>query len=155
MQTIKISLKHLDEYLKQADKDSFAKEVEQLANSLGYSTKDEHCKKVYETICDKKFHPAFNIDGLQRIAITFHSSKGLEFDQVVLFTSDYRLATEQDICNHYVAATRAKSKLILIYISDDKNAEIYAKNIISLLAKSHLKMRDIATVVNCKNCLKV
>lgn len=48
-----------------------------------------------------------------------------------------------------------KSKLILIYISDDKNAEIYAKNIISLLAKSHLKMRDIATVVNCKNCLKV
>ena len=109
----------------------------------------------YETICDKKFHPAFNIDGLQRIAITFHSSKGLEFDQVVLFTSDYRLATEQDICNHYVAATRAKSKLILIYISDDTNAEIYAKNIISLLAKSHLKMRDIATVVNCKNCLKV
>ena len=82
LQTIKISLKHLDEYLKQADKDSFAKEVEQLANSLGYSTKDEHCKKVYETICDKKFHPAFNIDGLQRIAITFHSSKGLEFDQV-------------------------------------------------------------------------
>lgn len=65
------------------------------------------------------------------------------------------MATEQDICNHYVAATRAKSKLILIYISDDTNAEIYAKNIISLLAKSHLKMRDIATVVNCKNCLKV
>lgn len=155
LQTIKISLKHLDEYLKQADKDSFAKEVEQLANSLGYSTKDEHCKKVYETICDKKFHPAFNIDGLQRIAITFHSSKGLEFDQVVLFASDYRLATEQDICNHYVATTRAKSKLILIYTSDDKNAEIYAKNIISLLAKSHLKMRDIATVVNCKNRLKV
>ena len=89
------------------------------------------------------------IDGLQRIAITFHSSKGLEFDQVVLFASDYRLATEQDICNHYVATTRAKSKLILIYTSDDKNAEIYAKNIISLLAKSHLKMRDIATVVNC------
>ena len=46
-------------------------------------------------------------------------------------------------------------KTDLIYTSDDKNAEIYAKNIIGLLAKSHLKMRDIATVVNCKNCLKV
>ena len=147
LQTIKISLKHLDEYLKQADKDSFAKEVEQLANSLGYATKEEHCKKVYETICDKKFHPAFNIDGLQRIAITFHSSKGLEFDQVILFTSDYRLATEQDICNHYVAATRAKSKLILIYISGDTNAAIYAKNINNILAESGLKMKDVATVV--------
>jgi superfamily I DNA/RNA helicase len=147
LQTIKISLKHLDEYLKQADKDSFAKEVEQLANSLGYSTKDEHCKKVYETICDKKFHPAFNIDGLQRIAITFHSSKGLEFDQVILFVSDYTLETEQDICNHYVAATRAKSKLILVHISDDGRAAIYVKNIKKILAESNLTMRKIATVV--------
>lgn len=53
MQTIKISLKHLDEYLKQADKDSFAKEVEQLANSLGYSTKDEHCKKCMKPFAIK------------------------------------------------------------------------------------------------------
>lgn len=148
LQTIKISLKHLDEYLKQADEDSFAKEVEQLANSLGYSTKDEHCKKVYETICDKKFHPAFNIDGLQRIAITFHSSKGLEFDQVILFVSDYTLETDQDICNHYVAATRAKSKLILVHISGDGRAAIYVKNIKKILAESNLTMRKIATVVD-------
>ena len=148
LQTIKISLKHLDEYLKQADKDSFAKEVEQLANSLGYSIKDEHCKKVYETICDKKFYPAFNIDGLQQIAITFHSSKGLEFDQVILFVSDYTLETEQDICNHYVATTRAKSKLILVHISDDGRAAIYVKNIKKILAESNLTMRKIATVVD-------
>ena len=141
-------MKHLDEYLKQADKDSFAKEVEQLANSLGYSIKDEHCKKVYETICDKKFYPAFNIDGLQRIAITFHSSKGLEFDQVILFVSDYTLETEQDICNHYVATTRAKSKLILVHISDDGRAAIYVKNIKKILAESNLTMRKIATVVD-------
>lgn len=117
-------------------------------NDLGYSTKDEHCKKVYETICDKKFHPAFNIDGLQRIAITFHSSKGLEFDQVILFVSDYTLETEQDICNHYVAATRAKSKLILVHISDDGRAAIYVKNIKKILAESNLTMRKIATVVD-------
>ena len=148
LQTIKISLKHLDEYLKQSDKDSFAKEVEQLANSLGYSTKDEHCKKLYETICDKKFHPAFNIDGLQQIALTFHASKGLEFDQVILFVSDYTLETDQDICNHYVAATRAKSKLILVHISGDGRAAIYVKNIKKILAESNLTMRKIATVVD-------
>lgn len=110
--------------------------------------KDVYCKKVYETICDKKFHPAFNIDGLQRIAITFHSSKGLEFDQVILFVSDYTLETDQDICNHYVAATRAKSKLILVHISGDGRAAIYVKNIKKILAESNLTMRKIATVVD-------
>ena len=148
MHTIKKSLEHLGEYLKQEDKDSFVKEIEQLANFLGYATKEDHCKKVYETICDEKYHPAFNMDGLQRIAITFHSSKGLEFDQVVLFVSDYTLETDQDVCNHYVAATRAKSKLILVYIRGDKKTEKYVKNIKKILAVSNLTMRKIATVVD-------
>lgn len=148
LHTIKKSLEHLGEYLKQEDKDSFVKEVEQLANFLGYTTKEDHCKKVYETICDEKYHPAFNMDDLQRIAITFHSSKGLEFDQVVLFVSDYTLETNQDVCNHYVAATRAKSKLILVYIRGDKKTEKYVKNIKKILAVSNLTMRKIATVVD-------
>ena len=78
----------------------------------------------------------------------FHSSKGLEFDQVILFVSDYTLETDQDICNHYVAATRAKSKLILVHISGDRKAAIYVKNIKKILAESNLTMRKIATVVD-------
>ena len=67
-----------------------------------------------------------------------------------------------DVSNHFIGTNNSfaieeiiKPFMKDVYTSDDKNAEIYAKNIISLLAKSHLKMRDIATVVNCKNCLKV
>ena len=67
-----------------------------------------------------------------------------------------------DVSNHFIGTNNSfaieeiiKPFMKDVYNSDDKNAEIYAKNIISLLAKSHLKMRDIATVVNCKNCLKV
>lgn len=63
--------------------------------------------------------------------------------------SDYRLSSEEDIYNHYVAATRAKSKLILVYINNDWNAGQFAKNINKILAESNLKMRDVATVVNC------
>lgn len=93
------------------------------------------------------------MDELKRIAITFHSSKGLEFEQVVLFVSDYRLASEEDVYNHYVAATRAKAKLILVYINGDYRASQFAKNINNILGKSGLKIKDIATVINCLDCL--
>lgn len=49
----------------------------------------------------------------------------------------------------YVAATRAKSKLIMVYINGDWNAKQFAKNINRILAESNLKMSDVATVVNC------
>ena len=142
----------MDECIKQEDTSAFVKQVELIADYLGYDIKEEHCKKVYETICDPKFHPAFNMDELKRIAITFHSSKGLEFEQVVLFVSDYRLANEEDIYNHYVAATRAKNKLILVYIDNDWNAGQFRMNINKILGKSSLKMKDVATVVNCIGC---
>lgn len=146
---IKKSLSLLDECIKQEDTSAFVKQVELIADYLGYETKEEHCQNLYKTISDQQFHPAFNMDELKRIAITFHSSKGLEFDQVILFVSDYRLSSVEDIYNHYVAATRAKSRLILVYIHDDWNAKQYRNNIKNLLAKSNLKMKDVATIVNC------
>lgn len=153
MNYIKKSLSLLDECIKQEDISVFVKRVEVIADYLGYDTKEEHCKKVYETICDPKFHPAFNMDELKRIAITFHSSKGLEFEQVVLFVSDYKLSSEEDVYNHYVAATRAKTKLILVYINGDWSAGQFAKNINNILGKSGLKMKNVATIVNCTECI--
>lgn len=145
---IKKSLSILDDCIKKEDTNAFVKQVKLIADYLGYSTKKEHCQKVYETICDTKFHPAFNIDELKRIAITFHSSKGLEFEQVVLFVSDYRLLSEEDVYNHYVAATRAKTKLILVYVNGDVATRQFAKNIANILWKSGLKINDIATIAN-------
>lgn len=146
---IKKSLRIIDECIKQKDASGFEKQIVIMANYLGYEAKTEHCERLYRTICDKRYHPAFNIDDLNRIAITFHSAKGLEFEQVILFVSDYRLSSEQDIYNHYVAATRAKSKLIMVYINGDWNASQFAKNINGILSESNLKMKDVATVVNC------
>lgn len=149
---IKKTLSVLDECIKQEDTSGFEKQIGLMATYLGYEIKSDHCDKLYRTICDKRYHPAFDIEGLKRIAITFHSSKGLEFDQVILFVSDYRLSSDQEIYNHYVAATRAKSKLIMIYVNDDWNASQFAKNVNRILAESGLKMSDVATVVNCLCC---
>jgi len=149
---IKKGLSVLDEYIKQEDVGGFSKQVAIMAEYLGYETKDDHRERLYKTITDEKFHPAFNVDELQRIAITFHSSKGLEFEQVILFVSDYRLSSVQDIYNYYVAATRAKTKLIMVYINNDLNAKQFANNINNILAESNLKMSDVTTVLDCIHC---
>ena len=62
--------------------------------------------------------------------------------------SDYRLSSEEDVYNHYVAATRAKTKLILVYVNGEWSAGQFAKNINNILGKSGLKMKDVATVPN-------
>ena len=74
-------------------------------------------------------------------------------EQVVLFVSDYKLSSEEDVYNHYVAATRAKTKLILVYVNGDWSAGQFAKNINNILGKSGLKMKDVATIANCTECI--
>ena len=67
-------------------------------------------------------------------------------------TRSIEAKNEEDIYNHYVAATRAKNKLILVYIDNDWNAGQFRMNINKILGKSSLKMKDVATVVNCIGC---
>ena len=86
----------------------FEKQIVSMADYFGYETKSDHCERLYRTISNKCYHSAFNIENLKYIAITFHSSKGLEFNQIIVFVSDYSLSSEQDIYNHYVAVTRVK-----------------------------------------------
>lgn len=147
--SIKRDLLKLEESIKGYDLDKFKNHIEMMAQRLGYTTKLEHCQQLYRTITDTKYHPAFNVEKLQRIATTFHSSKGLEFDQVVLFMSDYPKLDEQEIYNHYVAATRAKSKLIMVHINGDRYAAQFDKNIRKIITESGLKLENVATIVNC------
>lgn len=144
---IKRTLSNLDKCIKEENYPSFEKYVTLLASYLGYKVNSNHCDKLYQTICHKKYHSAFYIDDLKHIAITFHSSKGLEFDQVILFVSDYKLLNEQDIYNYYVATTRAKSRLIMVYIKEDWKAKQFANNIKVILNESNVKMKDVATVI--------
>lgn len=123
---------------------SFSKSVCKLAEYLGYDARNDHLKKLYKTICDPSYHVSFDSDRYQNIAITFHSSKGLEFDQVIIFADDYRLSDMQSIYNHYVAVTRAKSKLIIVkqYSCD---ANCFQTNIEKLFAKSGLALSNVVS----------
>lgn len=146
---IKQALVKLDECIKEKSFDKFEKQIYIMAQDFGYTTNQDHCLKLYTTITDTKYHPAFNVDSLQRIAMTFHSSKGLEFEQVILFVSDYQLSNNQQVYNHYVAVTRAKSKLVMVCINDDENAKKYFVNISKIMNESNLKIDDVVTIKYC------
>lgn len=124
------------------DEHSFYSAVKELATYLGYATRADHLKKLLQTITDEKFHVAFETEKYQHIAITFHSSKGLEFDQVIVFAEDYRLSDISSLCNHYVAVTRAKNKLMIVKLNN-YNANCFQTNLAKIFAKSNLGISDL------------
>ena len=81
----------------------------------------------------------------QNIALTLHSSKGLEFDQVILFVGDYNLSKKEDIYNHYVAVTRAKEKVVIIKF-DDYPGSKFENNLSEIVALSGLNIDDLVTL---------
>lgn len=130
--------------LSKDDEPTFCHNVENLAEYLGYETRSDHLNKLYRTIFDTSYHVAFETDKYQHIAITFHSSKGLEFDQVIVFASDYRLSDMSSVYNHYVSVTRAKSKVVIVKLND-YNANCFQTNLAQLLSESNLNIADIVS----------
>ena len=92
--TIKSLLGKIQTSVGDGEKVFFAS-VQNLSEYLGYSVRLDHVKKLYKTIADETFHVAFDTDNYKHIAITFHSSKGLEFEQVIVFI-DFQ------ICQAYI-----------------------------------------------------
>lgn len=123
----------------------FSKRINELAQYIGCVVKTEHIQKLYDTIVDERYHVAFEPDKYKHIAITFHSSKGLEFEQVIIFAEDYRLSDMASIYNHYVAVTRAKSKLIIVELNN-YNANCFHKNLGNLFKKCGLKISDVVSL---------
>ncbi|OXS24575.1 MAG: DNA helicase UvrD [Acetobacterium sp. MES1] len=124
------------------DEPSFNIAVNKLAEYLGYETRDDHLSKLYRTISDESFHVAFEPDKYQHIAITFHSSKGLEFEQVIVFAEDYRLSDMASIYNHYVSVTRAKSRLIIVKLNN-YNANCFQSNLVHIFSLSGIDINNI------------
>ena len=72
----------------------------------------------------------------------------MEFDQVILFAEDYKLNQSDTIYNHYVAATRAKEKLIIVYDETDYNAKKFYCNLQRIISKRNKKIEDFLTVID-------
>lgn len=75
--------------------------------------------KFKETILDKQYDNAYNGKEYKHKIMTIHSAKGLEFEQVIIFSDDFKVHLNKDINEHYVATTRAKEKLIIIINNEE------------------------------------
>jgi len=141
---VKVLLEKVATAVNSDDVDIFEIEVNNLATYIGYPTRKEHLNNLYQTISDTTFHVAFEPEKYQHIAITFHSSKGLEFEQVIVFAEDYRLSDMGSIYNHYVAVTRAKSKLIIVEMNE-YNANCFHRNIARIFNSCSLQISDVVS----------
>lgn len=102
------------------NKSEFLTEVRNLYEILGYELNDNEYNAIIETLNNNEYKKAYEDNVHNHVVMTIHSSKGLEFDEVILFSKDYNLTKEEEKNNHYVSITRAKKKLIIFYdIQDD------------------------------------
>lgn len=131
-----------------ADENQFNEKVSDLARFLGYGTQLKDLSALYDTISTDKYINSFISDNIKHRAMTFHSSKGLQFDQVILFVEDYNLRDEVSFYNHYVATTRAKSKLIFISIKENYGTRLFYQNIAKRLGQSGLTLEKLVTITS-------
>lgn len=116
-------LKHTD--ISNVDIDSILKEFFSI---LEIEIKDgEEVVKFKETISNMAYDNAYNGKRYKHKIMTIHSSKGLEFEQVVLCASDFKLHLNRDKNEHYVATTRAKDRLVIFL--DNENYIKYVNGI--------------------------
>ncbi|MCL1994608.1 MAG: ATP-dependent helicase [Defluviitaleaceae bacterium] len=121
------------------DKQKFSEKFKSISQLFGYTsanTSDKNIDRLFETVNDKQYTVSVDTDLPLHCAMSLHKSKGLEFDQAVIFLEDYAhngKVEPSHINNHYVACTRAKSKLIIVDTSHsdakamcDKLTELFA-----------------------------
>lgn len=113
------SLKDLKVILDNLCKDLTSKSVEECYEFCGFSTTyqgyQSDVDNLIKVLNDIKYESYFMQSIMDKNTIlTTHTAKGLEYDQVVIFTRYYMYKKNINKENHYVGITRAKEKLILI-----------------------------------------
>jgi len=146
---LETSLSQIECAIKEHKEDLVIDYVKMMADYFNYVAFDDHIRSMIRTIIKEEYHPAFQMDELTHVAITFHSSKGLEYDQVIVIANDYALNKDDSIYNHYVAVTRAKSKLIIVKINDENEwaGTSYCNNIKNLFSMNNVQPEDVMTIV--------
>ena len=110
---------------------------------------EELYMKLEETINNHIFHYGFNIKHYKNAVMTIHAAKGLEYDQVILFADDFNFESLESRELHYVAATRAKLKLIII-AHNNFNSNKFWKYLKSRSESEGIKLDKIIKLVKLK-----
>ena len=109
---------------------------------------DAHMQKLLDTINDPQYIVSIDEELPLHLSMTLYKSKGLEFEQVIIFFEDYAHAGNIDashLNSHYVASTRAKSKLILVSTQHNDTVAFFKKLKNEFMA--NIELKDLLTIV--------
>jgi superfamily I DNA/RNA helicase len=112
------------------------------------SPDDTHLNKLLKTITDPQYVVSLAEELPLHSTMTLFKSKGLEFEQAIIFFEDYAHKgniTEEHLSNHYVACTRAKRRLIIVSTQHSDSGAFVKKLKDELMANIDLK--DLLTIV--------
>lgn len=123
----------------QKNKDAFVISCSDLYLYLGYIQDDKTIKEIdllFDVVNNGKYIPTYNTHRYNHITSTVHSSKGLEYDQVIMMANDYSLTNQSDMFLHYVAVSRPKTNLLVLLGQDFRS-----KNYLNLLDEAVKKTK--------------
>lgn len=81
--------------------------------------KIEHeIKILYDVVTERQYVSTYNQDRYRLTSGTIHSSKGLEFNQVIIHAGNYNLDRADMKFLHYVAVSRPEERLLIFTESD-------------------------------------
>jgi superfamily I DNA/RNA helicase len=114
-------------------KEEIEKIIISLFSKLGYSIELKEIDAFAKVILNDEYDNAYNGKDYKHKIMTVHSAKGLEFDQVIIFASDYNLFRGKDLNEHYVATTRGRDKLVVVL-----NSKKYMQHLIQVINKCNI-----------------
>ncbi|TKG98623.1 ATP-dependent helicase [Peribacillus simplex] len=153
---IKSILKQIEE--KRSEETIFHKFCIELYKYLGYPMESEKISNeinvLFNVVNSECYIPSYNSSKYQLTTSTIHSSKGLEYEQVIIMGNDYNFNSEDDRFLHYVAVSRPKARL-LILIHNDARGLGYMSEIVSVVKKTvelgfDIKVSDVIKTLKQK-----
>ncbi|NSL51885.1 ATP-dependent helicase [Calidifontibacillus erzurumensis] len=116
-----------------------------LFSILDLSVDIKELEAFSEVILSEEFDNAYNGKKFLHRVMTIHSSKGLEFDQVMIFASHFDLISGKDLNEHYVATTRGKEMLIVML-----DSPTYIQNLYNIVKSLKLSLENIIKITKCE-----
>lgn len=94
-------------------RENFFEVIKDFNNLIGLNIKSSEVELLLETLKKPYYHSAFIESNDLHKVMTVFGAKGLEFNQVLSFSSYYNFDEEGKKNNHYVCVTRAEEKFIM------------------------------------------
>lgn len=126
-------------------KTKFEQSVVNLVSLLSYEAQSNDMNRLYETLLNKENIDFFEQDKFDHRAMTCHGSKGLQFEQIIIFLEDFNFSRSEELYKYYVAVTRAKNKLFII-LTDTWASKQNLKKLRCIFNDRNIELEDLVTI---------